>query len=128
LAQTEQQVAGLESRLGRRGILDHAADQHTVLVAGALKERLRVEAEPTSPDAACCHELLGYALGQVAGDSASQTVTDFVDADNLAMQVHQRPTGVPAVDRGVVPDPTHQRADVFAVQSKAPGRTPEPRH
>ena len=127
-AQAQEQVAGLESRFVRRGMLDHAADQHSALVRRTLEERLHIQAEPAPLDLALGHDLFGDALGQVAGDGAAEAVADFVDADDLAAQVHQRAAGIPAVDGGVVPDPTNQRADVFAVQPEAPGQPQEPGH
>ena len=56
-------------------------------------------------------------MSQVPGDRTAQAEADFVDANDLAVQIHQRAARIAAINRGIMADPTDQRADVFAIQS-----------
>ena len=127
-AQAQEHVAGFESRFVRRGMGEHPADQHPMLVRRTLEERLHVQAKPAPLDRALSHDLFGDDFGQIAGDGPREAVTDFIDTNDLAPQIHQRAAGIPTIYGGIVPDPTDQRADVFAVQPEAPGRSKEAGH
>src|SRR5438045_9399047 len=93
-------------------------------------ERLHVHTQPASLHPALAHDLLGDALGEVAGNGAGQAETDFVDPNDFSAQVDERPAGIAAVNRGIVSDPPNQRADVLSVQlesRKRPHKT-RPNH
>ena len=64
-------------------MIQNAADQDAVFLLRMFEERLHVDAQPASTDPARGHQLRSHALGQIAGNRASQTEADFVDADDF---------------------------------------------
>src|SRR3990170_917491 len=107
----EQDVAGLEARPRRRAVGHDVRDQHALDVLGAEgarelgRERLDRHAEP-APRAFALREQLDVALARHVGgdreaDPRAARDDRRVDADHLALHVHQRPARVAGVDRRV---------------------------
>ena len=88
-----------------------------------LKQRLCIKAEPASLDLAMRDELVRHTMGQIAGDCSAQSKSDLIDANDLSVQVHQRSARVTTINRRIVPNPPHQRPDVFTVQPHSPKRS-----
>ena len=110
-----QQIAGLHAgRLGRRLAGD---PRHERARARRVADpRLHFDPEPAAPDAAVLDQRIDDRPREVARNRAAQPEADFVDADELAREIHERAAGIARIDRGVVPDPPHDRADVLAVE------------
>src|SRR5580765_2676152 len=81
-----------------------------------FEQRLHVNAEPTSHNFPLRDELIGHALCEVAGNCARQAVTNFVDADDVALEIYERTAGIAAVNGGVMADQSDEPANVFAVE------------
>src|SRR5690349_14479431 len=113
----EDDVLGLEARLGRRRVRhdlgdDRAARGRQVEGLGQLgRDVLAADADAPAHYRAVRDDLVhhvarqlgrdGEAQADVAGDAALRVEAGGVDADQLALEVHQRAAGVARVDRGV---------------------------
>src|ERR1039457_5882163 len=81
-----------------------------------FEQRLHVNAQPASQNFALRDEFISDTFREVAGNGTRQAVTDFVDADDVALEIHERAAGIAAVNRRVMADPADESADVFAVE------------
>ncbi len=110
-----QQVAGFDAGgLGRRLVGD---PRHERARARSVADpRLHFDPEPAALDAPVLDQRVDDRAREVARDRAAQAEADFVDADELAREIDERPARVARIDRGVVPDPAHDRAHILAVE------------
>jgi hypothetical protein len=118
-ADLEQAVAGFESGFFGRRAFDDVVDDHAPQLGLIFEERLHQEAHEGPLHLPVGDQFRGHLARQVGRDRPGQPDADLVDADDLAVEVHQRTAGVAGKDRGVVGQPAHDRADVLAVQHEA---------
>ena len=116
---TNDNVAGADSGLLGRRILDYSRDQRASIVLVAFQPGLELDADPTAGNMPLPDQLIDDVLCQIAGDGAAERAeADLVDADDLTRQINQRTAAVAAEDHGVVPDPADDPAHVLAVQAE----------
>ena len=115
----DEDVAGCEASRGRRRTVDRAADERPASGLRRRQQRLHLETDPAPLDAALANDRLRDFARQIGGNRAGKPEADLVDADDLPLQVDERPAGVAAEDRRVVADPPHDRSDVLAVERHA---------
>src|SRR3989454_11966325 len=107
----EQNVARLEAGLGGGAVRHYFVDEHALRVLGAERasqlggKRLDRNAEPPTRHAALVAELRvdlpRHVRGDRKADARAAGGDRRSDPYHLALHVHQRPTGVARIDRGV---------------------------
>src|SRR5262249_16863467 len=107
----EQDVAGLEPRLGGRAVGDHLVDEHPLRVLSAERaDELRAERLDRAAEPAARHttlvaklgvDLAGHVRGDREADARAPGDDRGVDPDHLALHVHERAAGVARIDSGV---------------------------
>src|SRR5262249_42079270 len=107
----EQDVAGLQARLGSRAVGNDVGDQDALGVLGVerlrqfLRERLNGDAQPAARDATLavdlCVDLPRHVRRNGEADARPARDDGGVDTDHLALHVHEGTAGIAGIDRGV---------------------------
>ena len=122
VTEPQEQVASLQAAAEGGRIVDHPTDQHAAFVGGVFEKRLHIHTKPASLHLAVRNELLGNVMSEISRDRAAKTKADFVNTDDLSLQVNKRTARVTSVNGGIMADPAHERAYVHAIEAKAAHR------
>src|SRR5262249_28947632 len=85
---------------------------------------LNRQADPAAPHFAVFDELIGHVTRQVAWDRTAQADANVVDANDLSLQIDERPSRIARENPCMVPYPLNERTHFLTVQ---PERSHGPR-
>src|SRR5262249_51857734 len=130
----DEDVTGLQPGLGRGAVADDVRDEHTLVVLrverlGQLRcQRLDGDPKPAARDFSLGQQLgvdlPGHVRWNGKADAGAAGDDRCVDADDLALHVHEWAAGVAGIDRGVGLDEVVERAltDLAGLGADDPGR------
>ena len=112
-------VARLHAGPAGGGAGQHAGDEHAKGMGLTFEEGLEGDTNAAAVNDAVRDEVVCDRLRHRGGNGTAEAASaDFVHADDLTIQIHQRAAAVAGKDDRVVPDPAHHFADFFSVDAE----------